>query len=56
MIYQYHQGEQFDSKSAAETLLAEAMPKLTKSMLRLSKKTRKPGLSWKTVFISICPA
>ena len=38
MIYQYHQGEQFDSKSAAEILLAEAMPKLTKKHAAFIKK------------------
>ncbi len=30
MVYQYHQGEKFDSCAAADELLAEAWPKLTK--------------------------
>ncbi len=38
MIYQYHQGEQFDSKAAAETLLAEAMPLLEKKHASFIKK------------------
>ena len=38
MIYQYHQGEQFDSKSAAENVLAEAMPRLTKKHAAFIKK------------------
>ena len=38
MVYQYHQGEKFDSKAAADTLLAEAWPQLCKKHAAYIKK------------------
>ena len=38
MVYQYHQGEKFDSRTAADELLAEAWPKLSKKHQAFAKK------------------